>query len=91
MWAKEKAETAVEPVKIDTERKEVSVTWAKEAKKAGTKTFTFDRTYGAESTQREVYDDVCRPIVDEVLKGFNCTVRELLFPVPAISLCPCLL
>ena len=90
---KETAEQALNPVTIDSESKEVSVTWAKEAKKAGTKTFTFDRTYGGDSTQREVYDDVCRPIVDEVLKGFNCTVRKQLtffwLCQCVFWLCPC--
>jgi len=39
-----------------------------------TKTYTFDATYGALSTQDEVYNNTVRPLVDEVLGGFNCTV-----------------
>lgn len=39
-----------------------------------TNTFTFDRAYDSGSTQKEIYTDLVAPIVDEVLKGFNCTV-----------------
>lgn len=42
--------------------------------KAITKTFSFDRVYGAESTQVEVYQGVVEPIIAEVLTGYNCTV-----------------
>lgn len=38
------------------------------------KTYTFDQTFGALSTQEEVYSQAVRPLVDEVLAGFNCTV-----------------
>ena len=36
--------------------------------------FNFDKVYGPESTQKEVYDYAARPIVDSVLQGFNGTV-----------------
>ena len=38
------------------------------------KTYTFDKVYGPESTQVEVYRGVVEPILDEVLMGYNCTV-----------------
>lgn len=38
------------------------------------KTYTFDGVYGPESTQAELYETTVSPIVEEVLKGFNCTV-----------------
>ncbi|KAL6070961.1 kinesin-like protein KIN-5D [Balamuthia mandrillaris] len=38
------------------------------------KTFTFDDVFGPDSTQRDVYNTAIAPIVEEVLKGFNCTV-----------------
>jgi len=41
---------------------------------ANTKTYTFDQTYGALSTQEEVYNNAVKPLVEEVLGGFNCTV-----------------
>ncbi|KAA8498582.1 Kinesin-like protein KIF11 [Porphyridium purpureum] len=36
--------------------------------------YQFDRVFGPESTQQEVYDYVAAPIVEEVLQGYNCTV-----------------
>lgn len=42
--------------------------------KTTTKTFTFDRVYGPESNQLEVYKGVVEPIISEVLLGYNCTV-----------------
>lgn len=37
------------------------------------KTYTFDKAYGATSTQLEVYTQAVEPLVQEVLQGFNCT------------------
>lgn len=42
--------------------------------KSITKTFSFDRVYGPESTQIELYNGVVEPIIAEVLTGYNCTV-----------------
>lgn len=42
--------------------------------KSITKTFSFDRVYGPDSTQIEVYNGVVEPIIAEVLTGYNCTV-----------------
>lgn len=41
---------------------------------SGSKTFTFDAVYGPNSTQTELFEQTVRPIVDEVLNGFNCTL-----------------
>uniref|UniRef100_A0A8C6UT62 Kinesin-like protein n=1 Tax=Neogobius melanostomus TaxID=47308 RepID=A0A8C6UT62_9GOBI len=38
------------------------------------KVFTFDAAYGWTSSQRDVYDDVVRPLVESVLHGFNGTI-----------------
>ena len=38
------------------------------------KEFTFDGVYNWESKQVDVYDGTCRPIVNQVLEGFNGTV-----------------
>ncbi len=35
------------------------------------KKFTFDRVFGPDSSQMEVYRDVVEPIVDQVLLGFR--------------------
>jgi kinesin family protein 11 len=41
---------------------------------ANTKTFTFDRVFGVTSKQSEVYTQVVRPVVAEVIEGYNCTI-----------------
>ena len=38
------------------------------------KTYTFDRVFGQYSTQKDVFDAVVRPAVEEALAGYNCTV-----------------
>ncbi|XP_042224121.1 kinesin-like protein KIF11-A [Homarus americanus] len=38
------------------------------------KTFTFDRVFGPDSKQIDVYKSVAKNCVDEVLSGFNCTI-----------------
>lgn len=35
---------------------------------------SFDRCYGMESTQRQVYEESVFPLIDEVLNGYNATV-----------------
>ena len=40
----------------------------------GKKVYTFDQSYGALSSQEEVYQRAVQPLVEEVLAGFNCTV-----------------
>ena len=37
-------------------------------------TFTFDRCYGPESTQEEVYAFAAQPVIEEVMNGFNATI-----------------
>lgn len=39
-----------------------------------TKKFTFDKTFGQNSKQCEVYHTVVSPLIEEVLSGYNCTV-----------------
>ncbi|KAK6215811.1 kinesin motor domain-containing protein [Colletotrichum tabaci] len=38
------------------------------------KTYNFDRVFSAAADQTMVFDDVVKPILDEMLAGFNCTV-----------------
>lgn len=42
--------------------------------KDGKKTYTYDHVFGPDSSQDDVYKGVVKPIVDEVLEGYNCTV-----------------
>ncbi|CAO1306365.1 unnamed protein product [Diamesa tonsa] len=39
-----------------------------------TKKFSFDRAFGMDSQQHEVYAAVVAPLIEEVLAGYNCTV-----------------
>lgn len=39
-----------------------------------TKKFTFDRAFGQNSKQCEIYQTVVSPLIEEVLSGYNCTV-----------------
>ncbi|XP_067646565.1 kinesin-like protein Klp61F [Eurosta solidaginis] len=39
-----------------------------------TKKFTFDRVFGTDSRQADVYHTVVAPLIEEVLSGYNCTV-----------------
>ena len=36
--------------------------------------FTFDLTFGEDITNKQVYDEVARSIVEDVAKGFNGTI-----------------
>lgn len=38
------------------------------------KSFTFDAVYDANAKQIDLYDEIFRPLVDSVLKGFNGTI-----------------
>ncbi|OZJ05761.1 hypothetical protein BZG36_01320 [Bifiguratus adelaidae] len=38
------------------------------------KTYTFDRVFGPEAGQEHVFNDVVKPILEEVLLGYNCTI-----------------
>ena len=49
--------------------KKLEVEWSKEKQ-----TFTFDAAFGAESTQAEIYEYAARPLVEEALNGYNCTM-----------------
>ncbi|KAL7647789.1 UNVERIFIED_CONTAM: hypothetical protein RMT77_001398 [Armadillidium vulgare] len=39
-----------------------------------TKKFSFDKVFDAKSKQIDIYKAVAKPLVDEVLDGFNCTI-----------------
>lgn len=60
-------------VNCDVENKTVKVAYGPTGKR-NIKSFAFDRVFGMYSRQHEVFDTIVRPIVDEVLEGFNCTI-----------------
>ncbi len=57
----------------EPETKSVKIAYGPMGKKIQ-KNFTFDKVFGVYSRQEEVFDQVVRPIVDETLAGFNCTI-----------------
>ncbi|CAH1102092.1 unnamed protein product [Psylliodes chrysocephalus] len=38
------------------------------------KQFTFDSTYGQDSTTEVIYNDICYPLIESVLEGYNATI-----------------
>ncbi|CAK4617175.1 hypothetical protein LEN26_014691 [Aphanomyces euteiches] len=36
--------------------------------------FTFDSVFGEESTQKQVFDEVARPVVADIMEGYNATI-----------------
>ena len=69
----EKSQRMQQVVKCCEATREVTVTQQIANKQIG-RTFTFDRVFGHEATQANVYDAAITPIVSEVLDGFNCTI-----------------
>lgn len=66
----------------EPESKSVKVAYGPMGKKIQ-KSFNFDKVFGVYSRQEEVFDSVVRPIVEETLAGFNCTIFACkLFPAP---------
>ncbi|XP_065175568.1 kinesin-like protein KIF11 [Sycon ciliatum] len=62
---------AASPSIIECQSKKKSLTLSADKQ---TKTFSFDKVFGPEASQIEVYKSVILPIIEEVLQGYNCTV-----------------
>lgn len=60
-------------VTCDAENKTVKVAYGPTGKKI-IKSFVFDKVFGAYSRQEEVFNSIVKPIVEEALAGFNCTI-----------------
>ncbi len=60
-------------ITCDSENKSIKVAYGPAGKKI-MKSFTFDKVFGMYSRQEEVFESVVRPIVEETLAGFNCTI-----------------
>mmetsp|Transcript_3037 Transcript_3037/g.3174 ORF Transcript_3037/g.3174 Transcript_3037/m.3174 type:complete len:1094 (-) Transcript_3037:19-3300(-) len=60
-------------ITCDSENKSLKLSVGPAGKKVS-KDYTFDKVFGMYSTQQEVFESIVRPIVDETLAGFNCTI-----------------
>ncbi|KAG9391215.1 Kinesin motor domain [Carpediemonas membranifera] len=61
-------------VQMDPNMNQVHIRNPDPDKKFGTKTFTYDGVYDADSTQIDVFAGSIQPIVDDVIKGYNGTI-----------------
>ena len=74
MNAEEQSENERSVVNTRDALREVSITQTVKGDKQVDRTYNFDQVFGAHATQEDIYDDAVRPIVEEVLEGFNCTI-----------------
>ena len=70
---REKKQNSCSVIECNEKRKEITVS-DRIAGTSNPKTFTFDRVFGQASKQIEVYNHVVRPVVLEVVEGYNCTI-----------------
>lgn len=71
---KEEAMNHEKIVEVDVKLGQVRVRNPKAQPGAIMKTFTFDAVYNMASSQNDLYDYTCKPLVDSVLRGFNGTI-----------------
>ena len=73
MNGREKGNGSQNCVEIDKNVNQVILRQPGESQKEG-RAFTYDAVYGADSTQRGVYDEGAFPLVESVMKGYNGTI-----------------
>lgn len=71
---KEEAMNHEKIVEVDVKLGQVRVRNPRAQPGAIMKTFTFDAVYDMASSQNDLYDYTCKPLVESVLKGFNGTI-----------------
>ena len=59
-------------IDCNEKRKDITV-FDKNSTVPNSKTYQFDKVFGPNSKQVEVYNQVVRPVVMEVIEGYNCT------------------
>ena len=71
---KERSDGERSVVQLDADRRSVDVLGNGSGSKSSKKTFTFDKVFTDTASQREVYDAVVQPMVEEVLNvsGKDC-------------------
>lgn len=69
----EKAKSTLTAITSDIENNAIMVNYQSVGKKIS-KSVQFDKVFGIYSRQSEVYDAMVRPVVDEMLSGYNCTI-----------------
>ena len=74
MNAEEQSENERSVVNTRDALREVSITQTVKGDKQVDRTYSFDQVFGAHAAQEDIYDDAVRPVVEEVLEGFNCTI-----------------
>ncbi len=73
MNEREKKQNSASVVDCNEKRREVMV-YDRTCGTSNTKTFTFDKVFGQMSRQIDVYNQVVKPVVMEVIEGYNCTI-----------------
>ena len=61
-------------VTCDMENSTVKLVYGPPGGKQNMKTFSFDKVFGMYSQQDEIFELLIKPVVDEAISGFNCTV-----------------
>lgn len=69
----EKRTKSPQVISCHDQRREVTV-FQNIASKQIDRTFTFDKVFGPQSRQLDLYEQAIVPIVNEVLDGYNCTI-----------------
>lgn len=67
-----KSKSAVVVDSNSESRQEISVKIGEDL--SSTKTYSLDRVFGPEADQAMIFDEIISPIVDDLMKGMNCTV-----------------
>lgn len=71
--AEENKSSQASAVTCDSDNKTLTVCFGPAGKKVS-KNYAFEKCFGAQASQEEVFESVARPIVNEALAGYNCTI-----------------
>lgn len=57
----------------DTDNKSLTLSFGPPGKKTA-KNYAFEKCFDAQATQEDIFESVARPVVNEALAGYNCTI-----------------